>query len=713
MTSKLSAEDEKYIELEAKVDVEAASDFDPLKLEADVKRKKKAVLELEKQLKIICEKSFFTGPEDRIDIAQELRGTKKDIIEAQALFEAEKMLGIDFEKQKKVDEERLSKLKNEVDELKDKLTEQQTLLEGNDKKLAVLEGRHESSASKLKESTSGGDIALSSTRPRNNRNRQEEEYRKVFFGDELRDKTDYELQKLGVESIEEQEGPGWYNLKLIPRSETRNKETMVEDIQKLILENGELASQLEKCNSLMTIHKEMEADRVKAHLLEVKILDTKIKKARSKLEQMQMIIDQKMEDGYGEEFNMENVEYDDTDSVFSVSDLGDRISADDTSNIFDLAITSAEFERTQIKDAFKQSGADMNYEYDSLKVIFLVDFFNFDTQTSQVFSGFLFNCQFQATYNLKMDKNFMRYCLSNGFRIEVIGVSNQQRCKLGECRVNLAELLKRNARNLGIKRNLVAIIRTVKEVSNGLIGFPVGNLHINYRFRRPCGVISKLFLEEIAEFKPLEEDKITRRLVIKIKEATGLPASAKTFISYSLFGEGEGTFFTKTVRGREPKFDYLRSHELAFTPDIKHMFETETIEFVAFDDNVPVEGDDEAEITDILGSCEISLKRLLDGEMIDDTFLMKDAISSTTDFYVRISIYFYDFKGDGYYDELYQVQKTKDFEMKKERTQMEEDELEPYKQGEVSFILKMLVRTVKHRNKKIEDFVNQDLDTSE
>lgn len=55
-----------------------------------------------------------------------------------------------------------------------------------------------------------------------------------------------------------------------------------------------------------------------------------------------------MEEGLGEDFDMANVEYDDTDSRFSVSDIGDRIEGNDITNIFELVINSAQFEISQV-----------------------------------------------------------------------------------------------------------------------------------------------------------------------------------------------------------------------------------------------------------------------------------------------------------------------------------------------------------------------------
>ena len=92
-------------------------------------------------------------------------------------------------------------------------------------------------------------------------------------------------------------------------------------------------------------------------------------------------------------------------------------------------------------------------------------------------------------------------------------------------------MLSRNAKNLAISRSLSAIIKTTKEVENKMIGFPVGNLSHSYRFRRPCGVVCKLFLEEVADFNPVNDNKGFRKLVIKIKDKALLPLKTTTRIT--------------------------------------------------------------------------------------------------------------------------------------------------------------------------------------
>lgn len=45
-------------------------------------------------------------------------------------------------------------------------------------------------------------------------------YKKVYFGDEFDKKSPEELQEMGLENLQEKEGKGWYNLKLISRDNT-------------------------------------------------------------------------------------------------------------------------------------------------------------------------------------------------------------------------------------------------------------------------------------------------------------------------------------------------------------------------------------------------------------------------------------------------------------------------------------------------------------
>lgn len=557
-----------------------------------------------------------------------------------------------------------------------------------------------------------------------NQEEQNPGYKKVYFGNELDNKSPQELEQLGIENIEKKEGKGWYNLKLITRDSTQpTPDNMMDDIQRLILENGELASHLEKCSSLMTIHKDMQTDRVKDHVLETQILDAKIKKANQKISELQMLIDQRMEEGLGEDFDMANVEYDDTDSKFSVSDIGDRIEGNDITNIFELVINSAQFEISQVQEAFTKAGVPYVNLASDLKILFLIDFFNFETQHSMIYTGYSFVSDFQAVYTIDMDRDFLKFSKKDGFKIEVVACSGENRCKIGECRVSLMDLIQRNAKNLSISRTLSAIVKTTREVTNNMIGFPVGSLDLSYRFRRPCGVICKLFLEEAADFNVVKDTKGYRKLVVKIKEANGLPPNSKTFITYALFDQGEGNFFTNSILGRDPRFEYVKSHEILFTPELNHIFKNQSLDFMAFDDSLPVQrNDSDDEETDLLGTCSIKLEPLLRGEMIDDTFLFKTP-NQVGNFYVRICLYFYDFKGEGYFDELYAQQNTlkeeyKEYDSddepkdKKHVPETQVRESNPYSQSDAEDVLYKLGGIIKKLKMDPREFVEQKIDKS-
>ena len=64
----------------------------------------------------------------------------------------------------------------------------------------------------------------------------------------------------------------------------------------------------------------------------------------------------------------------------------------------------------------------------------------------------------------------------------------------------LLDLLKKNALNLNGGQKLVAIKRSTLGVHNPLLEEELGMVQFEYRFRQPCGLAAKIFLEDTIGF---------------------------------------------------------------------------------------------------------------------------------------------------------------------------------------------------------------------
>lgn len=616
--------------------------MDVEELETEIKRRKKREKDLENNLKIICQSPFFNNPDSQISNIQKLKNTELKITETRAAIAAEKTMHNALEDQRANLQRRNENLEKELAEIEDQLIEVTTLI-GEEEKYRNRRGsptkKNISQLQSSQFSKKEDQLQVSSTFNENGL----EKSKLVYFGDDFANKPQLELQRLGIEKST-QEGEGWYKVKLLERelTSTMDQKALLKEIQRLVLENGELASHLEKSVTMINIHKDMEDDRREAQKLELDILDAKIQEKNNSINEIKLKLDQKMESGAVEDVG--EVEYDDQVDYFEESQVFDRRSRPETENIFDLHLSEVELDQHQIQEILKTKGLHNLGTSTLMKIVILISFYDHDLVSTPVYTGAVFECDFQATFNVVIEKRFLDYCFNSEMKLDVYGIMGESRFKLGEGKLPLAELIKRNAENLEYKRNLVAVIKGRYEIDNNLVGFPIGQFSAQYRLRQPCGVPCKVYLSEQVP-TDMQASRLSRKLVIEITNGQGFPKSSRSFISYDLFNSNE-TFVTKIGSGNRPKYEYTRSHNILFTPELKKKFEREMIEFVAYDDTQPVqeEMEDPPVFKDLLGIGRLNLKQLVQGSVFDDTLLLTHPKYDSS-CYIKLRIYFYDFKG--------------------------------------------------------------------
>lgn len=466
----------------------------------------------------------------------------------------------------------------------------------------------------------------------------------IYMADELKGKTPEELAALGVNDAQKENGTGWYKLNILERDQVNQKLNELDlqrEIEKLILENGELASHLEKSNDMLNIYRDMKGDKRESEKLDLEILEAQIKAENEKISDLQRIINQKMADN--EVQYVEDVEYDDNADMFSISE-SDKKEATSTNNFFDLFIEFAEFDRDQITELIKiKRIADTST---APKILFMVEFYNHDSVTSQLYQELRLMPNFQASFAVQLDKYFLNYCMTQCLQIECYGLIGAEKIKLGEADFPLAELMQRNAACLMKSRNLCAVIKRRQEINNSLLGRPIGQMSAVYRMRRPCGVTAKLHIEELAGKQFAGPDTGMKKLVIRILNVTGLRETIPTFIAYTLY---DGiTYYTNTVRGPDPVFNFSNTHDILLTQDLKNRIVSENLDFVIFDESKPATTKDNS---DIIGMGSVNLSNLvLKGEMFEDTVPLFNKVTKTN-LYVRVLAYFFKQQTDEeYYD---------------------------------------------------------------
>lgn len=564
--------------VDMRFEVQSQGDIDVDNIERDICITKTRLKDLESNIRIICSQPIFSTDEMRVNTHERLRDTQEQIVEVMGLLNSEQDTSNDLRLQKLELEAAFSGAEKRCEHLNDKLTEFSALVEFQET------------------------------------NKNNFENRRAALGDS-------QLNSHPKSSPDPEEFKDWYNLQFIERDEIiHDEERLRLEVERLILENGELASHLEKSRSLIEMQRDMEDEKLKIHINEIAGLDQQIEDSKGIISEKQMIIDLMLDEGRINKYEVHEVKYDDDDDMFDVSVQNDsHISSFESDNIFELHISGANFDSKEVLEILRLNR--IAHQSEILSIIFLVKFYNFDYQYSHIYSGFVFQCDFLAVFTIKMNHNFLKYCMEDGFTVEIVGAIHGQEFKLGEFTVVLADLLKKNVANLEVDRNLVSISRANELIYSSQLKRHLGAVELEYRFRNPCGMTAKLYLEEKTGYKFAGNLDDSQKLIVKIKEVSGLDHVSESFVCYNLF-EDLGGFSTGIVKGARPQFNYIRSHQIPASFDIVDKLDSLSVEFIVFDDSIHYRDvqDDE----DVIGSVTVPLSPLRKKEFIEETITLRN-----------------------------------------------------------------------------------------
>lgn len=651
LAEKLLRELDKGRDLQQKLDI--LGDYNMDELTKDLERARKSEKDLEANLKILIENPWFTVNQSQANVTQNLRVDKSNqdaeaqIVNYRIKLQSTKGLSNELEEQHKKLEEIKERLLNEKLVNEEDLVKYVTMIAEQEKNLPPSHAKKGAQPMPLMQDD---DI------------HHDPNTKLIFLGDEMKAKSKFELLAMGLIDVQGEKGPGWYKVKLLERdnisSTNMNNQQLAKEIERLILENGDLASHLEKANDMLNIYREMESDKRKAEELDLKILDAKIKDETAKISDLRMLLNQRMEGGT-DLANLQEIEYDAKDDMFSVSEMGQD---DISTNYFDLVVNYLELDRYQLEEIYRRKQVDVSQH--APKTLIAVEFYHFDTVVSPLYQETKFDPNFQATFAVSVDKNFMSFCMHQPIRIEVFSIVGTEKVRLGESNFLLADLMTQNAACLRHSRTLSAIIKKRQEVSNNLLGRPVGQISACYRMRKPCGVAAKLYMEELAGDKVLNEINGLKKVIVKIPYVRGLTKPTQTFVSYSM-PDGV-TYYTNTILDKNPVFNYSSAHEIQFTEELKNRLANEPIEIAVFDESMPPNNDDN---TDIIGFGTLSLAPLLVGKPINELVHLVNT-STRTSCHVQIEVFIYGGMDDHDYYDQFQASAMNDSMMNPEHRQM-------------------------------------------
>ena len=242
-----------------------------------------------------------------------------------------------------------------------------------------------------------------------------------------------------------------------------------------------------------------------------------------------------------------------------------------------------------------------------------IDFYNHDTETSQLAEGFrpLYNTQF--SFKNKVDDFYVQFLQKQTVKIDVYISKNNAAVHLGHAEVFLRELIERetplqdaNTFKTPVIQKPIRIFGARNTHTN--TEQHIGILKLKMRLRRPVGEQVRYYRErnEIETLKTMDIARATgstvtlnqRKKMITIqvvgardlKVKYGDVANVSPFFYYQFYDFDER--YSATAIGKSPLFEDTQNYEVIFDAKMVSYLQRENLEIILFDDNAPITGND-------------------------------------------------------------------------------------------------------------------------
>jgi protein fantom len=280
-------------------------------VEAKVKELEDEKKNLNMRLKDLCESPFIKQHEERANLQYQIRKQDTDLqklmLENKSLNELYIKTNSDLERTKKTLDETNNELKQKIEQA----AELKATLDIKDKQLGPFK--------------------------------------------DLDREDDAFLKALGMVKWQGEE-PSWYKLDFLERPQKldiKDPESLLKEIERLRLEKGELAAQLERSQTLLKIQMESEQEESKIYKAQISTLELQLKGAILRSNELSKLVDLK---GFGSHEGVEVYEkngnkYDDRVSVFS-DDAASEADTEIGTNYFEIWLGDAELDEVLFLNIF-------------------------------------------------------------------------------------------------------------------------------------------------------------------------------------------------------------------------------------------------------------------------------------------------------------------------------------------------------------------------
>lgn len=187
----------------------------------------------------------------------------------------------------------------------------------------------------------------------------------------------------------------------------------MKEIDRLRIEKSEIAAQLEKAQTLLHTHLEMEREKEIISKAEADKLQLQLKSSNNRIEELTKLADFRARN-YRDNMLKSGISfkpYDEGASEFS--DITESELAT-TENTLDVLVRNCEFDELVLRKML----AGKVLELDGLQTMVAVDFYNHETQNSEICEGLKPNFNFQVAYKVNVEENLITYMENEFLRVK-------------------------------------------------------------------------------------------------------------------------------------------------------------------------------------------------------------------------------------------------------------------------------------------------------
>ena len=483
-------------------------------------------------------------------------------------------------------------------------------------------------------------------------------------------------------------GNNWENIDFLEKMDEfpDNKEELIKEIQRLKIEKGVLGQELEKTKNILTIQQQLNDDIKKKQDAESKLYIKQINSLKDKLRRLTELVDRrnlppdfdlniiygkdnipsqkiKDKDEYNIDLNNKSV----YTSITGFSKDSEEIFAIDE-NCLDLYITSANFDIESVQNR-------LGLQIDNLKSFISVDFYIHETQVSNLMTGQKPNYNFQLSYNVTVDDNFLMYLQDDSILIELYYLKNNTQTIFANGKINLNQLIqiesdpktrvvhgyiemfciddssikicdikyKMRMRNSILEK--IKLINEKNELFKNLDPINEANMKImgDLNLRQPLSNIMAMY----------DKDNINNKvynikiIISKGENLQNLGPSRRInpYLYYRFYKQNE--HFSNIMTGPDPLFDDIETYTCVYNGNFHEYLDKECLNIYVFDNSIKLKVDtDGKEVemirntndTDLIGICKVQLRGLILNNKIEGKYAVLNEEGNTTMGYLSVNI---------------------------------------------------------------------------